>query len=350
MKIRNLYAIGLGWLLALPAMSQITFYATNLPSIVGETNRYYYSTNHAYLDTLLKLATNYAGPLPPGAGTGIPQVWDFSPTQQASESVLRTDIVPATNGPDASYFTTATYAERDTLEPSSPLAWRYYSITNTGRTYYGFYVPLSINAPELAQFDAPTIDIPPIVHFKDTWSRTVTWAGGSVFDYQFTTTATVDAYGTITLPSLGSFPTLRVHEVQDNQLDLIGYPLEDAPDDLYYWLVPGLGVAMQILQNQPDSYGNLGATNNFVQRLFYASYYTPPPTSTPPPAGNLRIHLGGGSVQLYWFAFTNVTSYQVQAKSSLNQTNWQTLASTTATNWSETLTTNQRIYRVVGTP
>ena len=355
MNIKIISAVSLGLLLALPGLAQITFYATNLPSSVGESNLSYYSVNNAYVTNMLKIATNYQGPLPPGSGTGVPQVWDFSQTQQVSETVLRTDIIAATNGPDAGSFTAAAYAEQETLEPSTPMAWRYYRITNNIRDYYGFYVPLSVNASSLAKFDSPTADIPAIVHYGDTWSRTVTWAGsgnGNPFDYLFTTTATVDAYGTIILPNLGSLPALRVHEAQDNQIDLFGSPLEDGPDDFYYWLVPGLGVAMQILQNQPDSYGLLGTTNNYVERFFYANYFTNTPgwVSYPANPGNLRIHLVSGTVHLTWLPFTNCTSYQVQAVNLPVQTNWQLLGSTTVTNWSETISPTQRIYRVVGQP
>ena len=355
MNIKIISAVSLGLLLALPGLAQITFYATNLPSSVGDYNRSYYSVSNAYVASMLKLATNYSGPGVPGAGPGVPQVWDFSKGQQPSETVLRTDVLAVTNGPDGGDFPNATYAEKDTQEPSTQIAWRYYSMTNSGRYYYGFYVPLDLNASSLAVFDHPNPDIPATVSYGQTWSRTNTWSGsasGDPFDYGFTTTATVDAYGTLILPAIGSVPALRVHEVQDNQIIIPGFLTEDAPCDYYYWLVPGLGVAVQFLQNRTDSLGSLSSDNTYVERMFYANYITntPAPVSYPANPGNLRIHLVSGAVQLTWLPFTNSASYQVQTVSSIIKTNWQVLGSTTATNWSETLTPTQRIYRVVGMP
>jgi hypothetical protein len=344
----------LGLLLGLSATAQPIFYATNLPSQVGGYNRSYYSTDSAYVAAMLALYTNSTGGINPPLGPKSPQIWDFSQVQQPSETVLRTDLIAPSAGPDGGSFPLATYAEQDTLEPASQIAWRYYSTTNQGRYYYGFYEPQSVDADSLVVFDQPTVDIPPVVNYGDTWSRTVTWGGHAVNDpieYVFTTTANVDAYGTLILPSIGVVQGLRVHEVQDYQASWDDWPLEDDPCDYYYWLVPGLGVAVQIIQNQADTSGLLTG-ENIVERMFYASYFTNPPPPLPSTnltTGNLHIQLQSRSVLLNWAVFTNSTSYQVQSVPSLASTNWQSLGLTTGTNWSDTLTPTQRFYRVIGT-
>jgi hypothetical protein len=125
-------------------------------------------------------------------------------------------------------------------------------------------------------------------------------------------------------------------------------------NQFYYWLVPGLGVAVQITM-----YGNnvldpsaLPLTNS-VERMYFASYFTNTVSapSTNSTVGNLHIKLESRSVVLSWNPFTNSpSSYEVQANGKLTGTNWQSLGLTSGTNWTDSLSTTSRFYRVVGPP
>jgi hypothetical protein len=121
----------------------------------------------------------------------------------------------------------------------------------------------------------------------------------------------------------------------------------------YYWLVPGIGVAAQVLllgNNVLDPV-DLPYTNT-VQRFFYASYYTNNTNSAPPPppsTADLYIIDQGGSVVLNWSTLSNAVNFRIDYTASL-ATNWQTLGYTTSTSWTETITATQRFYRVVGIP
>lgn len=339
------------------------FYATNLPSLIGEYNCSYFSTNNLNVPAMLTLTTNSGGGLtPPGLGP----IWDFSQPQQSQETILRTDIIAPSNGMDGGNFSDAAYAEQDTSEAltfTNQTGWRYYSITNQGRWYYGFYVP-DTDADGLAVFEPPNVGIPAAVTNGQNWSRSTSWnstvLGVYAVYYEFSDTATVDAQGTLVLPNLGAFQALRVHEVHSYTGQMYGYPYETETNQYYYWLVPDLGVAAQI-----TIYGNVTIDGfdveippftNSVERMYYASYYTPPRITNNYVPGNLFIQSPNRGVSLDWLPFTNSinnlvsTDYQVQAISSLSSTNWQVLGLTTGTNWLDTLSPTQRFYRVVGFP
>jgi hypothetical protein len=283
------------------------------------------------------------------------QYWDFSQPQQDYETVLRTDIIDPADGMGGGSFTNALYAEQDTMETmesTNQNAWRYYSITNQGRIYYGSYVT-NTDADGYQMFSPPTLDVPATVTNGQTWTRTTSWDstiytifGPVPIDYQFSATANVDAYGTLVLPVIGAVPALRVHEVHGYIGTLDGSPeeIEIVTNQYYYWLVPGLGVAVQVLQygNNILDPGSMPFTNS-VERMFHASYF---PVASP----SLYIHLQSGSALLNWDTFPNSSSYQVQAIGSLGGTNWQLLGLTTTNSWSDTLSTTQRFYRVVGIP
>ncbi len=345
--------------LSVNAASQFHFYATNLPSQTGTYNCSYFSTNSQNVAAMLTLTTNSSGGLIP---PGTEPTWDFSQAQQASESILRTDIISPAAGMDGSSFPDAGYAEQDAVETmtyTNQTAWRYYGITNQGRLYYGSYVA-DTAADGLAVFAPATLDVPATVTNGQTWTRATAWNttvytifGPYPIYYEFSAAARVDAQGTLILPNLGAFEALRVHETHGYTGLLDGlYPEEIVTNQYYYWLVPGLGVAAQITiygSNQVD--GETPPFTNSVERMYSASYYTnPPPISTQPTIGNLHIRLQSGTAALSWIPFTNSTSYQVQASGSLTRTNWQLLGLTSSTNWSDILNSTQRFYRVVGLP
>jgi hypothetical protein len=333
-----------------------TFSATNLPSVAGQYNCSYYSTDNPNVPAMLTLTTNPPVGGPPLPGTGA--TWDFSQPQQPGETILRTDIISPANGMDGGSFPDAAYAEQDTTETPSGTnqsAWRYYGITDQGRSYYGFYVPDS-DADGLAVFDPPTTDIPPTVVYGQTWTRATSWnttVEGIYGIYnEFSDTVTVDASGTLILPNIGGVSALRVHEIQGYTALLDGYvPVEIATNQYYYWLVPGLGVAVQITEygvNTLEPTYPLPYTNS-VERMFYASYL-PKPLPSPATPVNLYLQLQNGSACLTWNPFTNSAIYQVQSAGSLISPNWQALGLTSNTNWSDALSPTQRFYRVIGFP
>jgi len=361
--MKKLICLCAGIMLCLTVKAQ--FYATNLPSVYGEYNCSYFSTNNLNVPDMLMLITNSGGLTPPGTGP----TWDFSQAEQSQETILRTDIIAPTNGMDYSYFPDAVYSEQDTTETltyTNQTAWRYYTITNEGRVYYGFYVP-GTSADGLAVFDPPTVDIPATVTNGQTWSRSTAWnttiynpLGGEVAaTFYFSDVATVDAQGTLILPNIGSFQALRVHEIHDYDLAAEGNShYETETNQYYYWLVQQLGVAAQI-----TVYGNIRveginvtpAFTNSVERMFYASYYTPLNYINIYNPGNVSIQLRSGDVALNWLPFTNSlnvvsTGYEVQASSSLPCTNWEVIGLTSNTNWLDASSPTQRFYRVVGFP
>ena len=61
--------------------------------------------------------------------------------------------------------------------------------------------------------------------------------------------AVVDAYGTLVLPGIGEVPALRVNEehTYDTQDTTLGLPLGKQYFRNYYWLVKGVGLAVNII-------------------------------------------------------------------------------------------------------
>ncbi len=197
----NLCSALLGLVCCLPATAQIVFTTNDFPSQIGEYFRGYLFNGGAS-------TTISVGGLP-GATNGA-QTWDLSWPEESFETIQRTDIVGTDDAGDASTFPYATYAERDTNETDGGEAWRYYSLTNTGRLYYGLDDPVNEPVSGLAVFNAPTIDFPCPLHFGQSWSRTVCWTqvveGVEILATEFSSQAVVDAYGTVILPIIGPVP------------------------------------------------------------------------------------------------------------------------------------------------
>jgi hypothetical protein len=252
------------------------------------------------------------------------------------------------------------------MEPSSVIGWSYYGFsdesTNQGRMYYGFDQPVDGASPE-AIFVPPTIDIPPTVQLGQTWSRSLYW---STLYYEIILVsnylaayATVDAIGSLALPGIGTAQALRVHEVHAYTISEVSDPpitLDIHTNDYYYWLVPGVGVAVKVfLYGNNVLYPADMPYTNTVQRMYFANYFTNSTVtgssnSIPNFATNLQISLQGTSVVLNWDTFTNSTNYEVDFTTFLSPTTWQPLGTTTANTWTDSMGNAQRFYRVVGTP
>ena len=349
----------------LPGISpaQIQFTTNDLPCQIGQYNDAYIGSN-VDVFRYLTLLTNLPSPI--GGNTPDPQSWSFSQGQQLSELILRTDIISPAAGANGSYFPSASYAEQDTMEPSSVMGWSYYGFgcqgTNQGRIFYGFDGPVA-GASAVGVFVPPTIDIPATVKLGQTWTRSLYW---STLYYEvilvsnyLAASATVDAFGSLSLPGIGTVQALRVHEVHSYTISEVTDPpilFDMHTNDYYYWLVPGVGVAVQVIL-----YGNnvlhpvdMPCTNT-VQRLYFASYFTNSivtgsGNSFPTFSTNLQISLQGTSVVLNWDAFTNSTNYEVDFTTSLSPASWLPLGTTAGNTWTDSMSYTQGFYRVVGTP
>lgn len=328
--------------LAIPAGAQTTFSSSSLPGTIGQYVRAYYSTN-VNVASLLVL-TNGA------------QQWNFSQPQQPNETTQRTDIVNTDDAGDAADFPMATYAERDTLEPTNEIAWRYYSLTNQGRFYYGLDNPLDVDVSPVAVFEQPALDIPASVQYGQNWNRTVDWIslyyGFIVVSNHFADASTVDAYGTLALPAIGSVPALRVHEIHTYQIyELVsGSPpslLDLHTNQYYYWLVPGLGVAAQVyLFGNNVIYPTDLPNTNSVLRVFASNYFTNQVVLGA--VTGLQIQLQNGAALLDWQQMSNAFQYQVESTSNLDNPNWQLLGLPDTNGWSDAVNEPQKFYRVFG--
>jgi len=310
---------------ALSTQAQITFTAAQLPTAIGNYIEEYVSTN-ANPSTII-------GP------TGGPQVWDFSQAQQPEEIVRRVDIVPPADGGQQASFPNAAYAERYIDEPNDILEWDYYSLTNSiGRYYFGSYAPDA----GASVFSPPAIDIPTMVGYGTNWSYTVNTTLETITE-QDSVSATVDAFGTVILPQLGSFPALRVNQLTTTK-EFIGNTLFNTfYIREYYWLVPGFDKAVHIVSQVSSTPPPANFTSAYEIRRVFAVYSV---SLIPSPVGSLRISLQKDSAILDWLAASNASAYQVQAVGDLTLTNWQILASPASNSWSEPVTTTQRFYRV----
>lgn len=324
-----------------PLNAQIVFSVTNLPAQIGDYHRAYVSTNNVNVSGLL-------------GTSGGPRRWDFSQPQGLHEIIQRVDVVAPTDGGNGASFPQAAYAERVTSEADGTRSWSYYRIiTNEGRAYYGFVDTNSNPDMPIKVFNSPTIDLPDPIQFGQTWNRKVDYQDFAVFitfAVHFTAQASVDAYGTLVLPGIGEVPALRVNEVHEyDYIDLtLGFLNYTNYFRDYYWLVPGVGKAVEII-SIPSTSGpppeNLTTAGN-MSRVFEASGVQPAPY----PVTALCIRLQNGQAMLDWNVETNAFGYQVQAVSNLDTNNWRLVGEPATNAWSEPATNTERFFRVFAKP
>lgn len=323
----------------------------------------YFSSN---VDVSGMIALSTSGPYFPGLGTNVPQFWDFSAPQQSYETTLRTDIIALEDGNNSDQFPDADYAEQDTIDSTNLLGWRYYGFddtdTNTGRLLCGLDAPENMPVTEWAAFVPPIVDIPSTVQLGQTWSGSTYWLSAYfeilLISNNCTFSATADALGTLALPGIGGVPALRVHAVESYTISDVSSPpllLDISTNDYYYWLVPGIGVAAEVLvMGNNTLYPTSMCCTNTVQRMFYTSYYTnsvagPTGPSGPPFPADLFIQLQNESAILNWNSLSNAVNYRIDYSDYLG-TGWQPLGYTNGMSWTDTVTASQRFYRVVGIP
>jgi hypothetical protein len=321
---KNILQVGIAFVgvcCGFPASAQIVFTTNDFPSQVGEYFRGYLGSNV----TVSGL---------PGSTNG-PQQWDLSFAQTGFETIQRTDIVGTDDAGDASTFPNAAYAERDTSESDGSQAWRYYSLTNSGRIYFGFDDPVNDPVTPVADFEVPTLEFPCPLQFGQSWSRIVDWQQiflqEDIGSTHFTSQAVVDAYGTVVLPILGAVPTLRVNEVDTYVSSVSGVPFETNIFREYCWLVRGIGVAAEVI-SQPQ--GSVPPTNftsaGTTLRVFEAS----DPQDLLSPIRGLQFKLINGVAALNWTAGTNGTSYRIENANNLTTPSWQLFSLPFSNSWS----------------
>jgi hypothetical protein len=182
------------------------------------------------------------------------------------------------------------------------------------------------------------MDIPAVLGYGTNWNYYSAATVGSITE-QFSSSASVDAYGTVNLPHIGQVQALRVNALTTVEEILGGIPEDTYYIREYYWLAPGIGMAAHILSppsaSAPPANFTVAAE---VRRVFEAN--------SVPPASNLSITWQKGMAILNWASASNASNYQVQAITNLTMTNWQILGSPATNSWSDMPTARQRFYRV----
>lgn len=281
---------------------------------------------------------------------GGPQAWDFSTGPQ--DVTNRFDYMPAANGIGGDDFVAmgATVAEKkvDLSDINNPSFLYFRQDAVLGRIDYGFYDPgFSPSQPQNV-FTNGLQDFPATIRYGDSWQ------GSTVFDsvyslpdfgdfplqVKYTSTARVDAYGVVILPTLGFLNCLRVHEAvqYDFLLDfgdgggLVSIGSQGLLN--YYWLCPGHGIAVQVTSGQtsdgsppPDDLPG-GAAK--LVRMFQTNHESSGNTNTTPSIRNLTCTLGGAGALIKWTLSPSLTHYTVQYATNLAvPPSWVTLQTVT---------------------
>ncbi|MBX3745857.1 MAG: hypothetical protein KF833_11170 [Verrucomicrobiae bacterium] len=327
---------GLAFLVAasIPVPAQPVFRASDLPSQVGAYFRAYQN-----LSEEVDVSDRVGAP-------GGPHRWDFSEPKGTGETVVRTDIVPSNDGGQGARFPVAEYAQRETRESGGSRSWSYYRIVpGLGRSYFGFQAPDINPAQPVVVFDAPTVDIPAQVDYGQSWSRTVRWddlidAGVFVVRVKvtFTSESEVDAHGTVVLPEIGEVPALRVHELNTYTLQELDFGLPLPPQRFrnYYWLVPGIGRAVEIIAGGQEQVPPPGiGLARTLRRVFEASELSPP--DVPKSVSGLRIRVENDQALIQWDPEPGASGYSVESAPQASDAEWHVLGSPTVPSWTAPL-------------
>jgi hypothetical protein len=289
---------------------------------------------------------------------GGPQIWDF--TTGPTNVTYRFDYVDPTDGGHGGNFPGAKYAERQTIESTGTAkAWMYLQqVPGTGRRNFGFENPN--DDPSEGQFNPAIIDFPDPLKYQSQWTATTTFdstiQGLLPIRINYTATATVDAYGTIILPGIGSGDCLRVNELDTYEtlvdMDMTGNYQTFETDYIrtYYFFRPGHGIVAEILSQQlssgpPDI--NFTDASQFT-RMFELSHTVA--GQGPGAITDLTLNLVNGAALLNWSKTPNTVSYRVEYTPSFSGTNtWQALGTTSSGFFldASSSTASQRFYRVV---
>lgn len=298
---------------SLPLLAQPVFTSVDLPSTPGQWYRAYVNTSGVDVATWIR-------------PKGGPHRWDFSSPRAASERIDRVDIVAASDGGHSGSFPGASYAERLSRESSPIQSWSYYApAPGRGRLYFGFHDAVSRPANPVIAFRESTLDIPDLAP-GSSWERTVTFedsidAGIAIVPVliEFTSRASVDAWGSVVLPGLGELPAWRVNEVNTYVATdtALGFPLGTYHVRNYFWLVKGIGKAVHLMSKSsstvpPEEFGQ----SAYLHRVFESSAIQSPPEFVP--VASLRAGRKGDEIFLSWDPNASATTYLVQIAPALH--------------------------------
>jgi hypothetical protein len=313
--------------------AQVVINCTSLPSAVGEYNLSYSSTNIDASALIGHSGSNF---------------WDFSQPQSPVESILRTDLVPITDGGNEASFPDAAYAQRYTGGIYANPTWEYYRVTpGVGRLYYGFYASMDPTVDPTVVFPQAAVELPASIYYGQTWSREVDYQIqtylGIPEDIVFTESAAVDAYGTLVLAGIGSVPALRISAI-DTYSDTFGSFFDTETDTNYEWVVPGIGIAATMVE-----YGNDSLLLSQPYSNYFARVFLNPPVFPPPQA---QLTLQSNTAVLAWRSTVNVGGYFVQSSGDLTGTNWLPVAQLTNQSFVVPISTGvaQQFFRVTSQP
>jgi hypothetical protein len=330
------------------AHGQVTITSSDMFSAVGQYYRVYAGNKSADVTGLL-------------GNPGGPQTWDFS-TNGPTNLIYRFEYAAPSDSGVGDDFPLAQVAEKQVNELNgTTMAWLFLKQTSgTGRINYGFYSPDSM--PSEGQFNPPITDFPDPMKYQDSWTIDTTYdssIGDSTVSVpitiEYTATVSVDAYGTIILPGLGSLECLRINELDkyETLVDLSGSGDMTSYDTeyirIYYFISPGHGVVATIDSDQTSSAPSASFTSAAqFTRLFDFSRST---AQSPGAVTNLTLKIvADAGVLLSWSKTLNTVSYRVEYSPNPAGTNaWQELATTTGNSYFDTDTSDsqQRFYRVV---
>ena len=287
--------------------------------------------------------------------------WDF--TIGPSPITARYDYMGTSNTVYKVSFPGATLAERRT-ETGNPAndQWKFLEIVaGVGQRLYGTKASDMFEvlgtSDDLIKFNPPIIEFPATIRYLDTWRADTSFpislgftdvdpddpndpgTPGSVgFQVRYTSTMTVDAYGTLQLPgNLGFAEALRINEVVQWNLLLDGTSFGTFFDRNYYWLQKGRGIVAQVSSSSGDLFGSsTPPPENFtlasaVKRMFETNHglvVEAPPSITG--ITGLSVTLGVGQSLIKWDALNQPATYQLQTTSNLGDpSSWQTVTTTT---------------------
>ncbi len=191
---------------------------------------------------------------------GMPgqNAWDFTTFSSLTPRLLIYDYVETSAGDFGGelLFPDAAFARRSTNDSFGVEGYIYISQDSIGQQVHGSYFPTLPAQPELI-YMPPFIDHPFPLTFGQTWTVDTAYdlllevdrLGGIAIVIPtrnvFHTDATVDAFGSIALPGLGTLNGLRIHELvtQDVYADFFGTGnfeyLETFTTRAYIWVAEG---------------------------------------------------------------------------------------------------------------
>ncbi len=288
----------------LPVRGQIVLSSQDVSHLIGE---YGLSYNRSNIDLSVLLGT-----------TGS-NFWDFSKLADASDVVGRVDVVPVSDGGNGADFANAAFSLRYDGGAVSGTVWEYYNEDSAeGLVFYGTYDPVGYSANPSVPITPPTSVLPALLHFGDSWTNAYSFAVTDplfgAIPVNYTSSNTVDAYGTMALPGMGTVSALRIAEVEDYDENIFGF---DYPqfDTNWIWLAPGIGYAAQAVAYAPDTY-SLSAqtyTNSFSRRFLAL------PLPTLPSA---QLKGGLDEVNLAWESVSGAEGYVVESCTNLTTGQW----------------------------